>query len=215
LCFGTPASVFAFAAALSAWSAMLVFRLHYEPPPRPAKASGATILAETKEGLHALAANRSLALLIGLGVSQTFTRGCLNVLTVVMAIELLDLGEAGVGVLSGAVGAGAVIGSVGASLLVGSRRLRGWFGVSIALWGLPLVLIGAVPEPVAAVALLAIIGVGNAIVDVSGFSLMARLAPDEVLARIFGIFEALIALTTGSARSSRLSSSRPWTCAGL
>ncbi len=194
---GTPATVFAAAAAASVWSATLVLRLDYETPPHPVEAAHSTIFADTTEGARALAANRDLALLIGLGVSQTFTRGCLNVLTVVMAIELLDMGEAGVGVLSGAVGAGAVIGSVGASLLVGSRRLGMWFGVSIALWGIPLVLIGAVPEQAAALGLLAIVGVGNALLDVSGFSVMARLAPDEVLARVFGIFEALIAMTIG------------------
>jgi hypothetical protein len=130
-------------------------------------------------------------------VSQTFTRGALNVLTVVMAIDLLGIGEAGVGVLSAAVGGGAVIGSLGASLLVGSRRLGAWYGASIALWGLPLVLIGAFPTYAPALILLAVIGVANAVVDVSAFSVMARLAPDEILARVFGIFEALIALTIG------------------
>ena len=194
---GTPATVFAAAAAASVWSATLVLRLDYEAPPLPARAGRSTMLADVREGFRALASDRDLALLIGLGIAQTFTRGCLNVLIVVMAIELLDMGEAGVGVLSAAVGAGAVIGSVGASLLVGSRRLGRWFGVSIALWGLPLVLVGAVPEQAAALGLLAVIGLANAILDVSGFSVIARLAPDEVLARVFGIFEALIALTTG------------------
>lgn len=194
---GTPATVFAAAAAASLWSALLVLRLDYEAPPRDAAASRTTLFGDAREGLRTLAAHRDLALLIGLGISQTFTRGCLNVLTVVMAIELLDMGEAGVGVLCAAVGAGAVIGSVAAALLVGSHRLAVWFGVSIVLWGLPLVLIGAVPQKAAALALLALIGVGNAVLDVSGFSVMARLAPDEVLARVFGIFEALIALTIG------------------
>ena len=194
---GTPATVFIAAAAASLWSALLVLRLDYEVPARAARASGSTVTAEVTEGFRALNAHRDLAVLMGLGVAQTFTRGALNVLTVVMAIDLLGMGEAGVGVLSAAVGVGAVAGSVGASLLVGSRRLSTWFGVSIALWGLPLVLIGAVPGQAAAIMLLAVIGVANAILDVSGFSVMARLAPDAVLARVFGIFEALIALSIG------------------
>jgi MFS family permease len=194
---GSPATVFVAAAAASLGSALLVRRLEYEAPPQEPRVGHPTFFADVTEGFRALAAHRDLALLIGLGVSQTFTRGCLNVLSVVMAIELLDMGEAGVGVLSAAVGAGAVIGSLGASLLVGSRRLSAWFGVSIALWGLPLVLIGAVPEQATALGLLAIIGLANALLDVSGFSVMARLAPDEVLARVFGIFEALIALAIG------------------
>lgn len=194
---GSPAAVFAAAAAASLWSGLLVLRLSYEAAPQAPRDGRASIFTDVSEGFRALAVHRDLALLIGLGVSQTFTRGCLNVLTVVMAIELLDMGEAGVGLLSAAVGAGAVIGSFGASLLVHSRRLSAWFGLSIALWGLPLALIGAVPEQGAALALLGLIGVANAILDVSGFSVMARLAPDEVLARVFGIFEALIALTIG------------------
>ncbi len=194
---GAPATVFAAAALASLWSAMLVVHLAYEAPEAARASTRRSILAEVREGARALAEHRDLALLMGLGVSQTFTRGCLNVFTVVMAIELLDMGEAGAGVLSAAVGAGAVVGSIGASLLIGSRRLGAWFGVSIALWGIPLVLIGAYPAQVAALALLAVVGLANATLDVSGFSVMARLAPNEVLARVYGIFEALIALTTG------------------
>jgi len=194
---GTPATVFAAAAAASLCSAMLVLRLDYEAPPRSAQAARPGLFEDARDGLRALAARSDLALLIGLGVSQTFTRGALNVLTVVMAIDLLDIGEAGVGVLSAAVGAGAVVGSLGASLLVGSRRLGAWYGLSIAFWGLPLVLIAAFPAHAPALILLAVIGVANAVVDVTAFSVMARLAPDEVLARVFGIFEALIALTVG------------------
>jgi len=193
----SPAAVFVAAAVASVWSAALVLHLDYEAPPQPERPVDSTVLTEVREGVRTLAAHRDLALLIGLGVTQTFTRGCLNVLTVVAAIDLLHMGEAGVGLLSAAVGAGAVVGSLGASLLVRSRRLGSWFGLSIALWGLPLMAIGAVPTQGAALALLAVIGLANAVLDVSGFSVMARLAPDEVLARVFGIFEALIALTIG------------------
>jgi MFS family permease len=193
----TPAAVFAAAGAASLWSAALVWRLDYESPPRPAVPARSNVLRDAREGLRTIAADRDLARLIGLAVSQTFTRGALNVLTVVVALELLHMGEAGVGVLSGAVGAGALLGSLGASLLVGSRSLARWFGLSIALWGLPLVLLGAIPTQLAALLLLSVIGVGNALLDVAGFSLIARLVPDEVLARVFGIFESLVAVSIG------------------
>ena len=45
--------------------------------------------------------------------------------------------------------------------------------------------------------LLACVGVGNALVDLGGFTLMARLAPDDVLARVFGLLESLVALAVG------------------
>ena len=40
-------------------------------------------------------------------------------------------------------------------------------------------------------------GFGNALVDVGLFTLMARLAPDAVLARIFGLQESLVSLAVG------------------
>jgi MFS family permease len=48
-----------------------------------------------------------------------------------------------------------------------------------------------------ALILLACVGFGNALVDVGLFTLMARLAPDAVLARLFGLQESLVSLTVG------------------
>jgi MFS family permease len=138
-----------------------------------------------------------LAMFTGLGMAQTFTRGALTVFTVVVALDLLDTGEPGVGTLTAAIGAGAVVGSLIASLLVGSRWLAQWFGVGVALWGLPIALIPLFPWEATALTLLACVGIGNALVDVGLFTLMARLAPDEVLARVFGLFESLITLAVG------------------
>jgi MFS family permease len=178
-------------------AAALLLRLHYEAPSRPAAPPGVHLIAEAAEGIKAVVWSRDLALFIGLTTAQTFTRGTLTVFTVVIALDLLHVGEPGVGALTAAVGAGAVIGSLAASLLVGSRRLAQWFGVGVALWGVPLALIPFFPQQVAALSLLACIGVGNALVDLGLFTLMARLAPDEVLGRVFGVLESLIALSVG------------------
>ena len=96
-----------------------------------------------------------------------------------------------------AVGVGAVIGSLGASLLVGTGRLGAWFAVGVALWGLPIALVGVFPQQAAALFLLAFVGVGNALIDVAGFTLIGRLAPDAVLARVFGVLESLVAVSIG------------------
>ncbi|MGH3480289.1 MAG: MFS transporter, partial [Nocardioidaceae bacterium] len=152
---------------------------------------------EAVEGIRAVTRNRDLALIIGLAAAQTFTRGALTVFTVVVAIDLLGTGEAGVGTLTAAIGAGAVLGSLAASLLVDTRRLGAWFAVGVALWGLPVMLIGVFPEEAAALLLLACVGVGNALIDLGGFTLLARIAPDDVLARVFGVLESLVALAIG------------------
>lgn len=188
--------VFAVAAAASLWAAALLLRLRYDAPPRPAAPEVGAVRAAA-EGLRAVAGNRDVALIIVLAAAQAFTRGALTVLTVVVAIDLLGTGEPGVGVLTAAIGAGAVIGSLGASLLVDTRSLGSWFAVGVALWGVPVTLVGVFPQEVAAWVLLALVGVGNALIDLSGFTLLARLADDEVLARVFGVLESVVALLIG------------------
>jgi MFS family permease len=195
--FTDVAVVFAVAAAASLAAAAVLLRLRYDAPPRPAAPRRAHLMSDVAEGVRAIVGNRDVAMLTGLGMAQTFTRGALTVFTVVVALDLIHTGESGVGTLTGAIGAGAVIGSLIASLLVGSRRLAEWFGIGVALWGLPIALIPLFPWEATALTLLACVGVGNALVDVGLFTLMARLAPDEVLARVFGLFESLISLAVG------------------
>jgi Cyclic nucleotide-binding domain len=65
------------------------------------------------------------------------------------------------------------------------------------MWGLPVALIGVFPSEAAALGLLACVGVANTLVDFGLQTLMARLASDEVLARVSGVLESVIALTVG------------------
>ncbi|MDO5740897.1 MAG: MFS transporter [Ornithinimicrobium sp.] len=188
--------VFAVAAGASLWAASLLLRLDYDAPPRPA-APTQTLLGSAVEGIRTVRRDRDISIIMSLAAAQSFTRGALTVLTVVVAIELLGTGEPGVGTLTAAIGAGAVLGSLGSSLLLGTQRLGAWFAVGVALWGVPVTLIGVFPQQIAALALLACVGVGNSIIDLAGFTLLARLASDEVLARVFGVLESLVALSIG------------------
>ena len=192
------AVVFAVAAAASFGAALLVVRLRYDAPPRPPAPAGARLVSEALEGIRAVARNGDLALVVGLAAAQTFTRGGLTVLTVVVALDLLGTGEPGAGTLTAAIGAGAVLGSLASSLLVGTRALGAWFALGVTLWGLPVTLIGVFPAEAAALLLLACVGVGNALIDVGGFTLLGRTAPDDVLARVFGVLESLVALAMGT-----------------
>jgi MFS family permease len=141
-------------------------------------------------GFRTIAREPSLRLLLGLFTAQTFVAGALAVYVVVVAIDLLDLGDAGVGYLNSALGAGAIIGGVFA-LAHGARRLSPAFMFGVVLWGAPLILLGIVPTTVAALLLLALIGLGNSFVDVATFTLVQRAVPDHVLARVFGVIQML------------------------
>jgi MFS family permease len=189
--------VFSVAAGASLWAAVSLVRLDYDTPPRPPATSEINLVGSAAEGIRAVSRNADLALIVGLAAAQSFTRGALTVLTVVVAIDLLGTGEAGVGVLNAAIGAGAVLGALAASFLVGTRRLGAWFAVGVALWGLPVTLIGVFPHEFAALGMLAFVGVGNSLIDLAGFTLLGRLAAEEVLARVFGVVESMVALSIG------------------
>ncbi|WP_194395805.1 MFS transporter [Microbacterium atlanticum] len=188
--------VFVVAAAASFWAALLLFRVRYDAPPRP-PAPRPNLLKEAADGLRAVGRSPDLQLILGLAAAQSMTRGALTVFSVVVAIELLGMGESGAGALMAAVGVGAVVGSLAASLLVGTGRLGAWFAVGVGLWGLPVALVGVFPEQTAALLLLAFVGVGNALIDLAGFTLLGRLAPDAVMARIFGVLESLVVVSIG------------------
>ena len=189
--------VFAVAGASSLAAAAVLVGLRYDAPPRPPAPTENRLLASAAEGIRAVARDRDLALIMVLAVAQTLTRGALTVLLVVVAIDLLGTGEPGVGTLTAAIGVGAVLGALGAAMLVDTRRLGAYFAVGVALWGVPLLILAAVPRELAAYVLLAFVGIGNSLIDLGGFTLLARIAPDEVLARVFGVLESLVALATG------------------
>jgi MFS family permease len=191
----SAAVTFGAVAALAAISGLALVGISYEAPPRARPAPLARIAGEVAEGFRALVRCRDAGLLSWLGLAQTFTRGAFNVFAVVIAIELLGTGEPGVGLLIAAIGVGAVGGSLGASLVVGGRRLASLQGIGLTLWGLPLVFVGAFHQEPVVLVLMGVIGIGNALVDIGLFTLLARLVPETVLARVMGAFESLVALT--------------------
>ena len=146
-------------------------------------------------GWHAIGTEPGLLVVIGLFSVQTFVAGLFNVLVVVLAVDLLHVDVAAVGWLDGMVGVGAAAGVLVVAGAAGRRRLSRHFAAGLLLWGLPLVLIALAPHASVALGLLFLVGVGNTLVDVTGVTLMQRAAPDAVLGRVFGAFEALALLT--------------------
>lgn len=172
-------------------SGLFVIRLPESRPRRERETEASTIASEVLMGFRTIAREPSLRLLIGLFTAQTFVAGALAVYVVVVAIDLLELGDAGVGYLNSALGAGAIVGGVFALALTGARRLSPAFMLGVVLWGAPLILLGIIPTTVAALLLLAVIGLGNSFVDVATFTLVQRAVPDHVLARTFGVIQML------------------------
>ncbi len=144
-----------------------------------------------REGARAALGDQRLRLVLGLFAAKNFGRGALNVLIVLIPISLLGIGSGGVGWLTAAVGAGGVIGGALAAVLVTRRRLSIAMAGGIGVWGLSFLTIGAfVDLPTAIVALVAL-GVGNAICDASGYSLVPRSTRDDLLLRVYSIHESV------------------------
>ena len=184
----SPAAPFLFAAILFVGSAYLAARVG-TPGLQPARSHSGGVLRDALAGFRALATDAHPRLLIALFIAQTFVRGLLNVLIVVTALELLDLGDSGVGFLNAGFGVGGLLGAFGALSLVGRRRLAYPFAGGLVLWGAPIALIGIWPHEWVALAALAAVGIGNSVLDVAGFTLVQRIVDDAVLARVFGVLE--------------------------
>jgi MFS family permease len=187
-----PEVVFLATAASFVWSGSLVWRITHKESAREAAEGDGGIVRGPAEGFRTVISESRVRLIVGLYAAQTFVDGALNVLVVVAALELLDIGEAGVGFLNSVIGVGGLVGGVVAIALVGRRRLAGSLGIGIVLWGAPIALIGIWPNAAAALALLLVVGVGNTILDVAALTLLQRAVPDEVLGRVFGVLESLI-----------------------
>jgi MFS family permease len=185
--------------AAYAWSGALIFRVRAGRAPRAVAepAAATSVAAEAFAGFRAVLSDSRLRLIVGLFGAQAAVAGALGVLAVVSSLQLLDLGNAGVGWLYSATGIGGLIGAAVALAPVARGRLAFDFGVGLLLWGIPFVILGVSPNTAVALLVLGILGVGNTFVDISGFTLLQRSAPAAVRSRVFGVLEALFAATIG------------------
>jgi CRP-like cAMP-binding protein len=158
----------------------------------PAATKPAGFLRESVEGFRTIGSDRRLRTLVALFTAQTLVAGALNVFIVVLALRLYDSGAGGVGSLNAATGVGGVIGAAAAATMVSGQRLVRGFAFGLVFWGVPLLLVGGIPVEIIGLIGLAVIGVANTVIDVSGYTLLQRAVPDEVLARVFGVLETVL-----------------------
>jgi MFS family permease len=142
------------------------------------------------DGVRTFVTTPQTRLLGILGMLQTAVRGAMNVILVALAIDLLRVGEPGLGVLFAALGVGGLIGLPITLVVIRRQSLYRSFGLGLILFGAPLALTGAVPVFAVALLLFAIIGIGNDFLDVSCYSAIPRAVPDHLLARILGVLES-------------------------
>ena len=205
------ATVFALNAATFVWSAVLVAGVRAHAATTDA-APPLENVPEQSEGREPAEPHESFArsALAGFGViwrhpdlrliaviycAQTVVAGASLVFGVAIALDLTDLGPSGLGYLDSTLGIGALLGGLLTVALASRHRLASDFGWGVVFWAVPLLLIAVWPVAAAAFVAMAIIGAANPVVDVNASTILQRLAPDEVLGRVFGALESALIST--------------------
>jgi MFS family permease len=166
-------------------------------PAYRADAGAAGALENWIGGFRATVRDRDLRLIVGFLSLSTLVEGAVDVLVVVVAIELLDLGGAGVGWLNAAWGLGGLVGGGFALSVLGRGRLTVGLASGGLMIGAALIVVAAVGSAPVAVAMLVLLGVGYALTEIAGLSLLQRLNSDQVLGRAFAVVESSYWITTG------------------
>ena len=175
-------------------SAVFILRIHPTGELKGEAEGAGEIREQLLEGFRAIFASRSVALLVALFAAQTFVDGLLSVLIAVVALDYLSGGASTVGWLNAASGIGGLLGAGLAGVLVGRGKLAADFGLGVLLFGLPLALLALWKSEGAALVLLAGVGIGNTLADVSGMTLLQRVTPPAVVGRVFGVLESVLLL---------------------
>jgi MFS family permease len=199
-----PAAVFAFNGALLVWSAAFVIQIPRDKPPE--RSARPRFLPELTAGFATVLRRPALRVIIGLTGAQTLTSGALEVLLVVLAINLIHSGNAGVGWLNAAIGIGSIVGAFVVAAVAARRRLATGFALGILVSVIPLALAAAVSTLAPALILFGVIGVGSVLVEVGGLTLLQRSADNEVLGRVLAVQETVVlgSLAVGSLAAAGL-----------
>lgn len=183
--------------------ALILLRL---PPGRPKQSLGAgprdasaAELSTSRESRFRPIV-RPLAGLALLNIAVGFVFGGLGVITVVLAVDVYHVGEAGTGILNSAIGVGGVVGALVAGALVLRRRLGPPLLAGAALLAVGLVVLGQVDTFTLALLGMAVAAGGALLLEIVSTTLLQRIVPDEIRGRTIGIMETT-SVTTYAAGS--------------
>ena len=191
-----PAAVFGVATAGCLAAAALVIRLPVPGSPVASAAgepAGVVRAGESDgllDGLRLVAHQGDTRLVVGILSLRMVVIGTLDVLFVLLALEVFDIGESGAGLLSAALGLGVLLGGTFTFALVGRQRLAPVLGVAALASGVGLAVLSSV-SGIWAAPLIVMAGIGFAACDVLGRTILQRVTPDRVLTRVFGALEGL------------------------
>ncbi|HSD24247.1 MAG TPA: cyclic nucleotide-binding domain-containing protein, partial [Solirubrobacterales bacterium] len=170
-------------------SALLLAAMRRDARPAYVTETSGKVLPEMAKGVGVLAAAPALRLVSIALTLLVFVEGAADVLAVIIALDLLDLGNGAVGWLNAAWGLGALAGSAALALLLNRGQLAAGLALGCLLAGASLVLPGLWVVAVAGYLAYLGMGAGYTFVEVAGRTMLQRLGADETLARTLGVLE--------------------------
>jgi MFS family permease len=120
-----------------------------------------------------------------------FVFGGLGVLTVVIAVDVLQQGDGATGYLNAAVGVGGLIGAVGSGVLVLRRRLGPPLVAGGLVLAMGLVFLGWSGSLLPALLAMAVASAGDLVMEVVATTLFQRTVPDEIRGRAYGMMHTV------------------------
>lgn len=199
--------------ALNALTFVLIAAILWTLPPSRARDRAAAAEAAAAEAAAAAAASTGSEIavpeppvspplqrrpLAGLTVVQLmagFLGGGVQVITVVLAIDVLKAGEEANGYLNAGIGIGGLIGAIVAGALVLRRGLGVPLVVGAVVTGVGTIALGAATTLPLALLAIATAAAGALIIDVVTTTIFQRLVPDALRGRAIGILMTVSTLT--------------------
>jgi MFS family permease len=171
------------------------------PPNRPAARA---VVAPTDDALTpdapisqptAHLQRRPLAGLVIVQLMAGFVGGGFQVITVILAIDVLQAGEQANGFLNAAIGIGGLLGAIAAGGLVLRRGLAAPLIVGAVVTGLGSIALGLASDLPLALLWIGVTAAGALIVDVVTTTIFQRLIPDALRGRAMGVLMAVGTIT--------------------
>jgi MFS family permease len=143
---------------------------------------------------------RPVAGLLVIDVAAGFAFGGLAVLTVILATDVLQAGDAATGYLNAAIGIGGIAGATASGALVLRPNLAPPMLAGAVLLGVGLAALGATRELSVGLAAMAVASAGSLLIEVVSTTIFQRAVPDAYRGRVRGATETvtMIAYSTGS-----------------
>ncbi|MGH9055285.1 MAG: MFS transporter [Acidimicrobiales bacterium] len=193
LLIGNAGAVAAFNAATFVVAAALVQHMKVRSRPSDVTEGGqASPMRQVARGFQAVVHSPTASLFVAFSVAASFVYGSDTVLFVSISRLQLHTGSTGYGYLLAGLGVGGILGAFAINRIAARPKLATWIIGAMAVYCLPTAALVVVHQPAVGFVLEVVRGAGTLVVDTLAITALQRSVPPEMVARVFGVFFALV-----------------------